>query len=503
MGVLTGDATTAAGPRHALRLVGRGLGPLVVAQAANAAGNFISLALIARAVGPASYGEFAVFAATALVVAQLSDVGLARTITLVAASDAERSRLGDLRAAYATAWTARVAIHLAAVAAIGLLAAGLWRAGLPLLAYFVTGGAAGLAVSLAQFAGGVLQAERRFLAVATLNGLPGLFRMTMAAVLLATGRLDLAAASVIYVLSPLLAVAAIAPLLPLSLRGGLAGWRRASAGRLWRVARWLAVAGAFDALSQRVDVLGLRLFSNAIQTGVYAGAYLFISSINFVVLSVNALSYPLLAAATAREDWAAARRIASASTAVLAVVGVPMVAGMVTLFPALAAVALGPGYAAGTAVMPLLGVFGVAAVLQLNTPVVYLAGARPGWVMRWSIGMAVADAVAVSALVPGHGAAGAAAGIALGAAFMLPISWWSVGRLLGPTVPWRSLALTAALVVPAAAVTTLAHRLSVPAQLALGAVTWTGVTAALLALTAGDTQHLFAAARARQPAASG
>jgi O-antigen/teichoic acid export membrane protein len=472
----------------------------VAAQAANAAGNFISLALIARAVGPASYGEFAVFAATALVVAQLSDVGLARTITLLAASDAERARVGDLRDAYATAWTVRVAIHVAVTAGVALIAALLWAAGLPLLAYFATGSAAGLAVSLAQFAGGVLQAERRFIGVAVLNGLPGVLRMTMAGVLVVAGRLDLAAASAVYVLAPLLAVAAVAPLLPLSLRGGLATSRRAQARRLWKIARWLAVAGAFDALSQRVDVLGLRLFSNAIQTGVYAGAYIFISAINFVVLSVNALSYPLLAAATARDDWREARRIASASTAVLAVVGVPLVAAMVTLFPALSALVLGPGYAAGSAVMPLLGLFGVAAVLQLNTPVVYLAAGRPRWVLRWSMGLAAADTVAIVALVPGHGAAGAAAGIALGAALMLPVSWWSVGRLLGPAVPWRALGLTAALVLPGAALATFAHRLGVPSQLGLGVVTWAAVTVALLTLTARDTQHLFAAARIRPPA---
>jgi len=498
--LLDAGAVRAPGLRRTLGLVGRGLGPLVAAQATNAAGNFVSLAMIARAVGPASYGEFAVYAATALVVAQLSDVGLARTITLLASTDAERARPGDLRAAYTTAWTARLAIHLGAIAAVGCLAAVLWSAGLPLLAYFAAGSGAGLAVSLAQFAGGVLQAERRFLAVAALNGLPGTLRVAMAGGLWAAGRLDMASASVIYTLAPLLAVAAVAPWLPLALGGGLRGSRLAPARRLWRVARWLALAGAFDALSQRVDVLGLRLFSNATQTGIYAGAYIFISAINFVVLSVNALSYPLLAAATARDDWGGARRIASASTAVLAVAGVPLVAAMVTLFPALAPAVLGAGYAAGSAVMPLLGLFGVAAVLQLNTPVVYLAAGRPGWVLRWSMGLAAADTLAIVALVPGHGAAGAAAAIALGTALMLPVSWWSVRRLLGPATPWRTLAITAALVVPGAVTVTAGRGLGAHGQLLLGAVTWSAVTVALLVLTARDTEPLFAAARSRRAA---
>jgi O-antigen/teichoic acid export membrane protein len=488
-------ADAAPGVRRTLGLAGRGLGPLVAAQAANAAGNFVSLALIARAIGPAGYGEFAVYAATALVVAQLSDAGLARAITLLASGDAERSRLGDLRAAYATAWALRGALHAAAIAGVATLAAVLLHAGLPLLAYFAAGSAAGLAVSLAQFAGGVLQAQRRFLAVAALNGLPGVFRVTMAVGLWSTGHLDLPAASVIYALSPLLAVAAVAPLLTIARPGDLTGSRRRQVGRLWRVARWLALAGAFDALSQRVDVIGLRLFSNATQTGVYAGAYIFISSINFVVLSVNALSYPVLAAAAARGDWVEARRLASASTAILAVFGIPLVAAVVTVFPVIATTVLGSGYAPGAAVMPLLGVFGVAAVLQMNTPVVYLAGGRPGWVLRWSIGLAVADAAAVVALVPGHGAAGAAAAIAAGAALMLPVSWWSVHRLLGPTVPWRTLGLTAALVAPAAAALGIIRVPGVALEVALAAVVWSAVTGTLVVLTARDTQPLLAATR--------
>jgi O-antigen/teichoic acid export membrane protein len=474
-----------------------GIGPLVGAQALNAAGNFVSLTLTAKELGPTDYGDYAVFLATALVFTQVSDAGLARAITLVSSRLSPESARHELSRTYATAWSVRVATHAGVIALFAAFAALMVALHQPLLAFFAAGSLAGLAASLALFAGGVLQAERRFLTLALLNGLPGMLRALLVIGLVATGRLGLGTAAAVYVIAPVLAVVLVGSQLGLlDLRGVRPG--RVQLERLWRAGKWIALAAGLEVLYQRVDVIGLRLLSTPLQTGIYAGAFIFISAINFVILSVNAQAYPAMAAAAERRELAELREVFVASTALLVVVGVPLVCAVATVFPDASAGVLGPGYRSSAVPMRLLAVYGVVTVVQFNCGALFLALGKSSLVALWSLLLAVLEAVGVALAVPRFGAVGAAAAVAVAMAAMLPLSWTWVARLIGLAIPVRSLAATVLLSGAALAFLAVAAP-SRPglADVALKLVTWSVVTICAVAFSARQTQPLLAAARRR------
>lgn len=474
-----------------------GLGPLVAAQAINAAGNFVSLTLTARRLGPTDYGEYAVFLATALVVTQVSDAGLGRAITLVSSRLSPASANQELRRTYATAWSLRVGTHVGVIALFAVFAVAAVAAHQPLLAYFASGSLAGLAASLALFAAGVLQAERRFLTLALLNGLPGVLRAVLVIGLVWSGRLGLGTAAVVYAAAPLLAVLLVSSRLGLlDLRSVRPG--RTQLRRLWSAGKWIALAAGLEVLYQRVDVIGLRVLSTSQETGIYAGAFLFISAINFVILSVNAQAYPALAAAAERRDLGELRQVFVASTALLVVVGVPLVCAVATIFPDVSGGILGAAYARSAAPMRLLAVYGVATVIQFNCGALFLAMGRSSLVVLWSLLLALVEAAGIVLAVPRFGAAGAAAAVAVAMSLMLPVSWFWVTRLIGLAIPVRALAITALLAGAALLFLTLGS----PAPLGLANVVlklgiWGLVTAGALAFCARQTQPLLAAARRR------
>jgi O-antigen/teichoic acid export membrane protein len=474
-----------------------GLGPLVAAQAVNAAGNFVSLTLTAKQLGPTDYGEYAVFLATALVVTQVSDAGLGRAITLVCSRLSPESARQDLRQTYATGWSLRVATHVAVIILFAAFAAIALTAHRPLLAYFAAGSLAGLAASLALFAAGVFQTERRFLTLALLNGLPGVLRALLVIALAWSGRLGLGTAAAAYSLAPLLAVLLVSSQLGLlDLRSVRPG--RAQLRRLWSAGKWIALAAALEVLYQRVDVIGLRVLSTSQETGIYAGAFLFISAINFVILSVNAQAYPALAAAAERRDLTELRQVFTASTALLVVVGVPLVCAVATVFPDVSTGVLGSAYARSVVPMRLLAVYGVATVIQFNCGALFLAMGRSSLVVLWSLLLVLVEGLGIALAVPRFGAAGAAAAVAVAMAAMLPLSWVWVTRLIGFAIPVRAIAVTA-LLSGAALLFLWVASPSRPgaADVALKLVVWAVVAAGALAVSARQTQPLLAAARRR------
>jgi O-antigen/teichoic acid export membrane protein len=478
-----------------------GVGPLVAAQAVNAAGNFVSLTLVARRLGPAGYGEYAVFLATALVVAQVSDAGLGRAITLVASRLAPLGDRQQVREAYATGWLVRASIHAAAMAAFALVTAAALAAHRPLLAFFASGSLAGLGVSLALFAGGVLQAERRFRSLALLNALPGALRTAFVASLTAAGALDLGTAAAAYALAPVVAVALVLPRLS-GHRPRLARPRQPQLVQLWSAGKWIAVAAVLEVVYQRVDVIGLRLLSTPAETGIYAGAFIFVSAINFLVLAVNALAYPALATAAARRDLAELRQVFAASTAALAQVGIPLVCAVATVFPDVAGGFLGGAYARSALPMRFLAVYGVATVVQFNCGSLFLALGRSTRMVLWALLLALLEAVGVALLVPRYGAAGAAAAVAAAMVVMLPVSWtWAV-RLVGFALPLRALAATALLAAAALAALALLPPLGPGPDLVVKSATWAAVAVAAVALGARQTQPLLVAARGRSAASA-
>jgi O-antigen/teichoic acid export membrane protein len=473
-----------------------GIGPLVIAQAVNAAGNFVTLTVTARHLGPTDYGEYAVFLATALVVAQVSDAGLSRAITLVASRLSPAQDRQELRRTYMTGWWVRAATHMTVICLFAMFTAIAVLTHHPLLAYFALGSLAGLAVSLALFAAGVLQAERRFHALALLNGLPGVLRALIVIGFALSGRLGLGTAAAAYTLGPVLALALVI------MRLGLFDLRSVRPGqpqlrRLWVAGRWIALAAALEVLYQRVDVIGLRVLSTPTETGIYAGAFLFISAINFVILAVNAQAYPALVAAAERRDMTALRQVFSASTALLVAIGVPLVCAVATIFPDLATGVLGVAYERSVVPMRLLAVYGVATVIQFNCGALFLAVGRSSWVVMWSLLLALLESAGIVLAVPRYGAAGAAAAVAVAMLLMLPLSWAWVTRLIGFAIPLRALGVTAVLAGLALAGLGVASSPRPLPDLVLKLVIWAAVAGAALLVSARQTHPLFVAARRR------
>lgn len=482
--LMRGEAARVAG-HSSLRGIAGGLGPLVIGQFMNAGANFLVLAITAQLLGPASYGNFAVFLATSLIATQMSDLGLSRTVTLFGSRSRATGDLSAGESSYATALVFRLAFHLTAALAISFLYLVGRSSGNALLQYAALGGLTGLVTSLATFEGGILQAEGKFVGLAVMTALPGMLRLPSILAASRLLRLTEETAMLAYLLPQAVVAIVFLRQMPLARRW----WRLASRSELstiWRVSSWLALAGVVEMAYQRTDVIGLRVLSTSRETGIYAGAFIFVSVINVLITAVNALIYPAMAAAGARGDKAALGRIFSAGTTLLASGGIPAILFVVTIFPNIVDLVLGPAYKASILVVDVLALYGVFAVVQYNCGGLFIAAGRPRLVSGVSLFLFSLQLIGIVVLVPRWGAIGAAVAVSIAMVGALPVSWYFVTRLVGSAVPVTALAAAASIsILTAAAALTLSGLIhAVAVLLVIKCVLW--------ALTVGVLFLLFA-----------
>lgn len=372
-----------------------------------ALGLVVSVAL-ARTLGAASFGVFAVVAATAAIAGGLADFGLTgAAVRRIAAEEDEGRRL--------RAWRGFVALRLAGaavVAGVGIVAAG-WLCGRVLdipghesLLRLALLGMVATAICGTTTAG--LQATGRFRSLATVMLVNAVLSALLAVALAATGTLNLTTALVVLGIATALASAAVGwRQLPDELR-----WVRPSRedisveGRpLLRFGAWLWVASTLGLLAAQLDIVLLGHWIGAEAVGAYALAVALASKADVLNQSLHAVLLPGAARLRSRGEVreylrAGLRRGLLAGAALLACL--PMAGPAISLV-------YGDAYRPSVALFQLL----LAAFLidLLSTPALLLAYTveRPRLLVLAGALRAGTLAVVAATLIPRYGAEGAVA----------------------------------------------------------------------------------------------
>ncbi|MEO3812110.1 lipopolysaccharide biosynthesis protein [Sphaerisporangium sp. B11E5] len=248
----------------------------------------------------------------------------------------------------------------------------------------------------------------------------GVMRPTvlLSGVLQPGGQLLLVGTAVVLGAPPwLLAAAWALPYLPVLLLSGL--WLRrhapgaGSAREFWRHTAPRAVGGAVQAVFQRLDIVVVAVLAGAGQAAVYTAATRFKVVGQLVNQGLAQAAQPELVRAMADGDLPRARELYQGTTIWLVVLTWPVWLGYAALSPWLTAV-FGEEYRHGTAVALVLAATMTAATAAGMVDVVLIAAGHTAASMGCVL-TAVTVTVAVDlALIPSHGALGAALGWSAG-----------------------------------------------------------------------------------------
>jgi O-antigen/teichoic acid export membrane protein len=416
-------------------------------------GRLLALAttlLVARVLGVADFGLFAVLSGIAVLVAELSDLGLqgiavqslvSGALPLAALVQAKARLTAGLLAAAAVAAFPQALSWSAAVAPAAWRPS--WEGALrhgPLLFPLVLYSAMS---NWTELLGIALRVRGR-------RGLEAATIVTFRAVGLVLVAAALWSGMGLRGLVWALAVSAVPPLVlaAVFLRTSGAGAEGpprtgTSVGRTLKASSPLAVNGVLAILSLRIELLVLALFRGSREAGLFAAALKVIELMNVLPGAIAAGAMPALTREAASGTGPVRRRTA----ATVALLAAPAAAGLVLVAPGVVAL-LGAGYDA--AATPLRILAPALLALFMNTVLLHalIAAGRARRVpVLTAVRVAAATGLAL-VLIPRFGAAGAAAGFLLaellllvlstracvGAGFELPVAR-SLLAALGATVP--------------------------------------------------------------------
>ena len=420
---------------------------------AELAARLIALAttlMVARVLGVADFGLFAVLSGVAVIVAELSDLGIQGI-----AVQALVSGTIPLRSLIRT--KARLTAALVIVASLAALAPASWRpaggvpAGrmpllFPLIVYFALAGWAELLGMALRVRG------RRALEAATIVTLR-VSGLVLAAAALWSGRglRGLVWAMAVSAVPPIALAAAFlsrtSP--PASDRGaepigpGVVPTLKASFP--------LAINGALALLSLRIELLGLAALRGSREAGLFAAALKVVELVNVVPAAIAAGAMPALT----REAVSGTGPVRRRTAATVALLAAPAAAGVILVAPAIVKI-LGAGYS--PAAGPLRILAPALLPLFMNTVLLHALVAagrarRLPALTAWRVAAAILLAVV---LIPRLGAAGAAAGFLAAELILLVLAARACGAA-GFEVPVvRSLCAAMAVTLPMAAAVALA-----------------------------------------------
>jgi O-antigen/teichoic acid export membrane protein len=390
-------------------------------------GRLLALAttlLVARVLGVADFGLFAVLSGVAVLVAELSDLGLQGIAVQSLVSGAlplsalvrAKARLSAALFAVAT-----VAAFPQALAWSAALVPAAWRpsweAGLrqgplllPLVVYSATS-------NWTELLGIALRVRgRRGLEAATIVTFRAVGLALVAAALWSgTGLRGLVWALAFSALPPLALAVAF-------LRGSAATVEAApqvdtSVGRTLKASSPLAVNGVLAILSLRIELLTLALLRGSREAGLFAAALKVIELLNVLPAAIAAGAMPGLTREAATGTDPVRRRTA----ATVALLAAPAAAGLVLVAPGVLAL-LGAGYEAGATPLRILAPAVLA--LFMNTVLLHalIAAGRARLVPALTGARVVAATGLALVLIPRFGAAGAASGFLLAELLLLALS---------------------------------------------------------------------------------
>ena len=438
-------------------------------------GRLLALAttlLVARVLGVSDFGLFAVLSGIAVLVAELSDLGLQGIAVQSLVS-------GALPLSALVRAKARLTAGLLAIAAVAALPHALswsaalvpaaWRASwegalghapllFPLVVYSATS-------NWTELLGIALRVRgRRGLEAATIVTFRAVGLVLVAAALWSgTGLRGLVWALALSALPPL-ALAVV--FLRLHTSEPAAPGIEIGVGRTLKRSAPLAVNGVLAILSLRIELLTLALLRGSREAGLFAAALKVIELMNVLPAAIAAGAMPALTREAASGEDPVRRRTAST----VALLAAPAAAGLVLVAPGVVAL-LGEGYDAAAAPLRILAPALLA--LFMNTVLLHalIAAGRARRVPVLTVARVAAAAAFAVVLIPRLGAAGAAAGFLLAELLLLALSTRACA-VAGFEVPVaRPLLAALGVTVPMAAAVALAGA-GMIASVVVGVVTY-------------------------------
>jgi O-antigen/teichoic acid export membrane protein len=431
-------------------------------------GRVLALAttlLVARILGVADFGLFAVLSGIAVIVAELSDLGLQGIAVqalvsgslplsaLVRAKARLTAALLLVAAAVATfpqalSWSAALAPEASRAS---------WDAALrhvPLLFPLIVYSAA---ASWSELLGIALRVRgrRRFEAATIVSFRAAGLVLVAAALLSGTGLPGLVWASA---LSALFALAlAVVFLRVFAAAGERAPGLEPGVGLTLKASAPLAVNGVLALLSLRIELLALAFFRGSYEAGLFAAALKVVELMNVIPAAVAAGAMPALTREAAQGTDPVRRRTAATA----ALLAAPAAAGLVLIAPGIVTM-LGEGYAA--AATPLRVLAPALLALFMNTVLMHslIAAGRARRLPLLTAARVAAGTALALVLIPRWGATGAAAGFLLAEMMLLVLASRACAGA-GLEVPVaRSLLAASGVTLPMAAAVAVAGAGTIP-----------------------------------------
>lgn len=401
---------------------------LLGAQLLGAGASFAALAFVARRLGPQEYGAFYLFVAASLVLSQLLDLGLNRTVLpFISAGSGLEGRTVYFQAAL------RLRITSSAVAsALLLLVVAIWPT--PQTRAYATASVLSGVLGLQLLYASAFQAEYRFGRLGFVLQLPGTLRL-LACLLVFAVLPEVSAVEAAFIGAALLATCASMLISPRwALINGV-HIARPYYRTLLRVGGWVLAATFIEAAYQRVDLIWVANSLSPNIQGLYSAALTLLAPLFLLPTAVNLVIFAPLVKAVEERDAPALHRLFKSSTLLLAGLGLPAVGFVVVNFPDVGKALLGPKYLPAWPLAIGLAPYVVLFLIHYNCGALFVALRRPSILFWTAVPILVTTIAGLTVLVPRFGAIGAAASMSLGALSSLIGSWAMVWRLARATPP--------------------------------------------------------------------
>jgi O-antigen/teichoic acid export membrane protein len=421
----------------ALRRVAGSLGWVGASQVLTAVARFLILAIVARTLPPEMFGSFAFFVALTLVVANLTELGLGRTLVRFVGVARGKQDLTLAQQYSAAVLKCKVLLSIP-ILGIGLIAVWTLRSthtvslvGLAL--------AAGLFASFGPLLAFMFLVEGKFQHYFWAFSIDPI-RLVIVIALLLGGGIATQNLLYAYLISPVVLVF-LWPSLGMNLKDLLQRTTPLMYKRLWDFGKWLFLITALEALWLRLDVLMLEGLGGPHDVGIYTGAYVFMGVAALISGSVATMVYPQMAEAQGRKETLELEKQYVASTNLVAYLGLPCVVGVAALAPELVHTIIGSSYSSSIRLFPWLAVYGVFLILQMNTGAVFFAVGRPVLNFYWILFLVVSGVAGNLWLIPRWHAEGAAVALAVTTALGALLSWSGVAMCLRVWPDFRRIGL--------------------------------------------------------------
>lgn len=388
---------------------GRGLGNVA---------EFVSLALAARLLGPASYGKFAFFLAVALISGQLFDFGLGRILSV--RTSFMRGAETDSKSISRT-YGALLGIRVYGAALVPVLLIITIRDRQERL--ILPGLAMGFLISSIQCIASIFQSKLQFAHYSATIWLPGILHLGGVLGLSISHTSSLKALLLLYPLTQLVSLCALAAFLPRhELDYHAMRYPGAYLRPLIGYGKWLMCTALLEVLYLKTDVIALKRLSTPYQLGIYAVAFTLAGVFNLVFNAVVANYVPVMCRLAGQRQLNLLSEYFRESTDTLAMIVIPMAIGLWAVCPTLMPLLFGAKYQASISIWSILVLFSVASSLNA-TGCVFFALQRFHMVALINVWMFLCGAGLCIYLVPRYGASGAALAMSISAASSLVFSW--------------------------------------------------------------------------------